>query len=263
MLVDSHCHLDRLNPNDFGGDLAGALEAAAQQGVSHMLCVGIDLDAFPGMMEIVRRFPTVFGSVGVHPNETEGEEPTVERLVEESRDPDIIAIGETGLDYFRSRGDLEWQRQRFRTHIVAALQANLPLIVHTRDSMADTLRILAEEKAQTVGGVMHCFTGNVEEAKQALDLGFHISFSGIVTFPNATEIQAAAAYVPNDRLLVETDSPYLAPNPYRGKSNQPAWVCYVAEQVAELRKSDLGEIASITTQNFERLFRVSITKSLQ
>ncbi len=258
MLVDSHCHLDRLNLKNFGGDLAAAVQAAAELEVGHMLCVGIDLEAFPGMMEIVRRFPNVHASVGVHPNEREGEEPTADRLIEASRDPDVVAIGETGLDYFRSTGELGWQRQRFRTHIAAARQTGLPLIIHTRDSMDDALRILAEEKAQEVGGVMHCFTGDVEDAKQALDLGFHISFSGIVTFPNARDIQEAARYVPDDRLLVETDSPYLAPHPHRGKPNQPAWTRFVAEKVAELRQTSLEQIAETTTGNFARLFRLTL-----
>lgn len=258
MLVDSHCHLDRLSLKEFDGDLAGAIEAAAANHVSHMLCVGIDLEAFPDMMRIVHRFPNVYGSVGVHPNEHDGEEPTVGRLVEASRDPDIVAIGETGLDYFRSKGDLGWQRDRFRVHIAAARETGLPLIIHTRDSMSDTLDILGGEGAHAVGGVMHCFTGDVEDAKRALDLGFHISFSGIVTFPNALDIQAAAAYVPDDRLLVETDSPYLAPNPHRGKSNQPAWVRFVAEKVAELRNTSWESVAEMTSRNFGTLFKVDL-----
>lgn len=259
MLVDSHCHLDRLNLAEFDGDPSRALAAARAAGVGHMLCVGIDLEAFPEMMSLVHRFPFVSGSVGVHPNEREGEEPTVERLTTAAaQDPDIVAIGETGLDYFRSRGEVEWQRERFRVHIQAAREARLPLIVHTRDSMDDTLRILDEERACEVGGVMHCFTGNADDAGRALDLGFHISFSGIVTFPSAGEIRDAAACVPVDRLLVETDSPYLAPVPYRGKSNHPAWVTHVADTVAQLRGVSPEQIAEQTTANFCNLFGVTV-----
>jgi len=261
MLVDSHCHLDRLNLEHFGSDLAAAVKAATELGVSHMLCVGIDLKTFPGMMEIVKRFSNVYASVGVHPNEREGEEPTITRLVEASRDRDVVAIGETGLDYFRSTGDLEWHRQRFRTHIAAARQTELPLIIHTRDSMDDALCILEQEEAQDVGGVMHCFTGDWEDAKRALSLGFYISFSGIVTFSNARDIQEAAKYVPDDRLLVETDSPYLAPHPYRGKPNQPAWTRFVAEKLAELRQTNLESIAEITTGNFARPFKLSLAEN--
>ncbi len=259
MLVDSHCHLDRLSLADFDGDLDRALAAARAAGVAHMLCVGIDLEAFPAMMALVHRYPFVSGSVGVHPNEQEGEEPTVERLVQAAAaDADIVAIGETGLDYFRSRGDVEWQRTRFRTHIRAAREAHLPLIVHTRDAMDDTLHILDEEGAAEIGGVMHCFTGNAAEAQRALELGFHVSFSGIVTFPSAGEIREAAASVPEDRLLVETDSPYLAPAPYRGKSNQPAWVTRVATQVAALRGVPVERVAEQTSANFCRLFGVEL-----
>lgn len=254
MLVDSHCHLDRLSLREFGGDIALALDAAREAGVGHMLCVGIDLESFPAMMQLVRRFPFISASVGVHPNEQEGEEPSVERLVAEAQDPAIVAIGETGLDYFRSGGDVEWQRQRFRVHIRAAREVGLPLIIHTRDAMVDTLRIMDEEGASAVGGVMHCFTGTASEARQALDLGFHISFSGIVTFPSATEIQQAAISVPADKLLVETDSPYLAPVPHRGRSNHPAWVVHVAEALARLRGVPFPELAEQTTANFARLF---------
>lgn len=257
-LVDSHCHLDRLSLDEFSGDIALALDAAREAGVGHMLCVGIDLETFPAMMRLVRRFSCVSGSVGVHPNERECEEPTAARLVAEAQDPDIVAIGETGLDYFRSEGDVEWQRERFRVHIRAAREARLPLIIHTRDAMADTFRIMAEEQADDVGGVMHCFTGTAAEAARALDLGFHVSFSGIVTFRSAGDIRDAAASVPPDRLLVETDSPYLAPVPHRGRSNQPAWVSHVAASIAELRGVTLAELAGQTTANFQRLFNVAV-----
>lgn len=257
MLVDSHCHLDRLDLRDFDGDIGLALKAAREKGVAHMLCVGIDFEAYPAMMELVRRFPFVSATVGVHPNERGGEEPTIERLVAEAQDPDIVAIGETGLDYFRSQGNVEWQRERFRVHIRAARASRLPLVVHTRDAMADTLQILREEGAGDVGGVMHCFTGTAAEAKEALDLGFHISFSGIVTFPTAGDIRDAAASIPTDRLLVETDSPYLSPLPHRGKSNRPAWVTYVAATVAQIRRVSAEELAMQTTANFQRLFNIT------
>ena len=253
-LVDSHCHLDRLDLAPFNGQLAKALQAAAEQGVGHMLCVCIDLEHFQDVLQPAREFDFVSASVGVHPNETEGHEPTVDELVKLADDDQVVAIGETGLDYFRSEGDLEWQRERFRTHIAAAKQCGKPLIIHMRDAAEDTLRILKEEKADEIGGVMHCFTESRETAKQALDLNFMISFSGIVTFNSAQELKEVAKIVPADRMLVETDSPYLAPVPYRGKSNQPAYVRQVAEHLAELRQSSLEEIAEQTTSNYFSLF---------
>lgn len=256
MLVDSHCHLDRLNLNEYGGEIELALRAARQVGVGHMLCVGIDLETFPAMMALVHRFSFVSASVGVHPNERGGEEPTIDRLVSEAQDSDIVAIGETGLDYFRSQGDVGWQRERFRVHIRAAREVRLPLIIHTRDAMIDTLRIMKEEGAEDVGGVMHCFTGTAAEAQQALDLGFHVSFSGIVTFPTAGDIRDTAISVPAHRLLVETDSPYLSPIPHRGRSNQPAWVMHVAATVADIRGVSVEELAAQTTINFQQLFNV-------
>lgn len=257
MLVDSHCHLDRLSLRDFEGDIELALQAARDRGVVHMLCVGIDLESLPAMMHLVHRFPFVSGTVGVHPNEQEGEEPNVERLIAEAQDPDVVAIGETGLDYFRSSGDVEWQRERFRIHIRAAREIGLPLVIHTREAMDDTLRIMEEEGAREVGGVMHCFTGTAAEAGRAIDLGFHISFSGIVTFPSAGDIRDAAVAIPMDRMLVETDSPYLAPIPHRGRSNQPAWVTHVAEAIADLRGIPFEKLAEQTTGNFQRLFNVA------
>lgn len=257
-LVDSHCHLDRLDLREFAGDLGALLADVRAAGVVHMLCVGISLEALPAMLDIVMARNDVSASVGVHPNERDCEEPDEERLLRESTRPQIVAIGETGLDYFRSRGDVDWQRERFRVHVRAARACGKPLIVHTRDAMDDTLTILEQEGAADVGGVMHCFTGDVAAARRALDCNFHISFSGIVTFPNAEEIQAAAAYVPEDRLLVETDSPYLAPVPHRGKSNRPAWVRHVAERVAQLRGVNVERVARFTTGNFMRLFRVPV-----
>ncbi len=254
-LVDSHCHLDRLDLTPYEGKLDGTLDAAKQQGVGHMLCVCIDLEHLDDVLEPARQHDFISASVGVHPNEQEGEDPDCERLVELAHDENIVAIGETGLDYFRTEGDVEWQRLRFRQHIAAARQTHKPLIIHMRDATEDTLQIMKEEKADEVGGVMHCFVEDWEVAKKALDLNFHISFSGIVTFNSARALKEVARNMPLDRMLVETDSPYLAPVPYRGKSNQPAWVRNVAECIAELRNESLENIAEQTTENFFSLFR--------
>jgi TatD DNase family protein len=254
MLVDSHCHLDLLDLPSFPGGLAGVLDAARAQGVTRFLCVSINLEHYPRMHALVERCTEISVSVGVHPNERGGYEPTAEELVALADHPGVVAIGETGLDYFRSEGDLEWQRERFRTHIRAAREAGKPLIVHSRDAAEDTLAILREEDADEAGGVMHCFTGNREMARRAMDLNFHISFSGIVTFKSAQELMEVARCMPLERMLVETDSPYLAPVPHRGKPNQPAYVRHVAEHIAELRGESFEQIAAATTQNFLMLF---------
>ena len=250
-LVDSHCHLDF-------PDLAGRMDDVLRQMCEHevvgALCVGVSIEAFPAIRALVEARPNLLGSVGVHPDHESGAEPSVDDLLALADHPKIVAIGETGLDYYRLTGDLDWQRQRFRTHIRAARESGKPLIVHTRSSAADTLQILREERASEVGGVMHCFTETQEIAEAALDLGFHISFSGIVTFPKAIELKEVARRIPADRLLVETDSPYLAPVPRRGKVNQPAWVRHVAEEVARLRSVGVEEVAAATTANFLRLF---------
>lgn len=253
-LVDSHCHLDRLDLTPYDGKLEGALNNAREHGVGHMLCVCIDLEHLEDVLEPARQYDFVTASVGVHPNEHEGEEPDCDRLVALAQDEQVVAIGETGLDYFRSEGDLEWQRERFRQHIAAAKQTKKPLIIHMRDATADTLRVLEEENAAEVGGVMHCFVEDWNTAKAAMDMNFHISFSGIVTFNSAKELKEVAKKMPLDRMLVETDAPYLAPVPYRGKSNQPAYVRYVAEHIAELRNTDVESIASATTDNYFKLF---------
>ena len=257
-LVDSHCHLDRLDLDPWDGKISGALNSAAEQGVGHFLCVSIDLEHYPDILEIARENECVSVSVGVHPNESDGHEPTAEELVELAADPQVVAIGETGLDYFRSQkndsDDLEWQRQRFRTHISAAKQTSKPLIIHMREATEDTLRLLKEEGADEVGGVMHCFVENWEIAQRALNLNFDISFSGIVTFKSAKELKEVAVKMPASRMLVETDSPYLAPVPYRGKPNYPAYVRNVAECIADLRGIQWEEVAGITTENFYRRF---------
>ena len=250
-LTDSHCHLDRLS-----GDLEEILARANEAGVGWFLCVSINMENVERVIEIAGRHPSVYATVGVHPNEQEGREPDLEELASLAERPKVVAIGETGLDYFHGKGDLEWQRERFRRHIAAAKITGKPLIVHMRDAAADTLSLLREEKADEVGGVMHCFTGDWQTAVSAMELGFHISFSGIITFRNADPLRAVAARVPEDRLLIETDSPYLAPVPYRGKPNQPAYVRRVAECLAELRGSSMEQIAEKTTANFHHLFRI-------
>ena len=219
-----------------------------------MLCVSIDLEAYPAMQALVADYPEVSISVGVHPNEEAGQEPSLGQLVELAADPKNVAIGETGLDYFRSDGDLEWQRERFRVHIAAAKACGKPLIIHTRDAREDTIRVMREEQAEAAGGVMHCFTENWEMARQALDLGFYISFSGILTFRSAEDLREVARRVPLERVLIETDSPYLAPVPHRGKPNQPIYVRQVAECLAELRGLTPEALAEITRDNFFRLF---------
>src|SRR3569623_13489 len=255
VLVDSHCHLDRLDFEKLGGDVAVVFECVCTQGVMHLLCVCIDMDNYPDVLRIAQAHPQVYASVGVHPTERDTRAPSVEELVTMAAAGRVVAIGETGLDYFPGQGELEWQRDRFRRHIRAARESGKPLIIHTREAKADTIRIMREEDAAAVGGVMHCFTEHWDMAEQALALNFYISFSGIVTFRNAEQIKDVARRVPLDRMLIETDSPYLTPVPHRGKSNQPAFVRHVAEYVAELRGVAFAEIAAATTANFFRLFR--------
>ena len=253
-LVDSHCHLDRVDLSTYDNSFKAMLDAARSAGVEHMLCVSIDLESYPAMLELVDDHSGISVSVGVHPNDHDRREPTVDELVELAAHPRNVAIGETGLDYYRTEGNTERQRERFRRHIRAARAANKPLIVHTREARDDTLRILQEERAAEVGGVLHCFTEDWEMARAAMDLNFRISFSGIVTFKNAVQIKEVAQKMPADLILVETDSPYLAPVPKRGKSNRPAYVRYVAEHIAELRNQTLAQVAERTTQNFYQLF---------
>ena len=255
MLVDSHCHLNMLDLVPYDGQLQGVIDAAAAVGVNAMLCVSVDLSTLPAVLQTAKQFQNVYASVGVHPNDSKDEPVTVEQLVQLAQHPKVVAIGETGLDYFRSTGDLEWQREAFRTHIRAAKELQKPLIIHTREAQADTIKIMREEGVQTIGGVMHCFTEDWDMAQQAIDLGFYISFSGIVTFKNALQIQEVAKQIPLAWMLVETDSPYLAPMPHRGKSNYPAYTRLVAEYIAQLRGETLATIAQHTTQNFYNLFR--------
>jgi TatD DNase family protein len=252
LLVDSHCHIDF---PELAANISGLLQSMEENHVGWALCAGVTLERFPAMLHIVRSEPNLFAAVGVHPDTEEAaREADIDTLLSLAADSKVVAIGETGLDYYRLTGDLEWQRERFRIHIRAAKASGKPLIIHTRAAAADTVRVLKEEGAETVGGVFHCFTETADVARQALDLGFHVSFSGIVTFKNASELKAVAKMVPLDRLLVETDSPYLAPVPFRGKTNQPAYVRHVAEEIARLREIPFDTLAQATTENFFRLF---------
>jgi len=252
MLVDSHCHL---NFPELLANLPAIKQSMQDNQVSHALCISVTLPDFPQVLALAEENENFYASVGVHPDYEDIQEPTVDELIKLANHPKVIAIGETGLDYFRLTGDLEWQRTRFRTHIRAAIATGKPLVIHTRNSPEDTLRIMREENAQQVGGVMHCFTESLDVALEAIALGFYISFSGIITFKNAHTIKEVAKHVPLDRVLVETDSPYLAPTPYRGKTNQPSYVKHVAEEVANLRGISFDTLAAATTENFFRLFK--------
>jgi TatD DNase family protein len=251
--VDSHCHLAF---PELAGDIDAVLERMSAAGVRHALSVCTRLDEFDRIRVLAARDDRVYASVGVHPDTPPGREPTVVDLVRLAQSPRVVAVGETGLDYYRLPEPLDWQRERFRLHIRAAREAGKPLIIHTRAASADTLKIMREERAGEAGGVMHCFTESLEVAQAAIDLGFYISFSGIVTFKNARELQEVARALPLERLLVETDAPYLAPVPFRGKSNEPAFVVYVAAKLAELKEQAVATIATATTENFLRCFKL-------
>jgi len=253
MFIDSHCHLDF---PDLASNLDELLANMQSSQVTHALCVGVNLENFLRVRALAESHPHLYASVGVHPDYEDILEPDADQLVALADHAKVVALGETGLDYFRLKGDLEWQRERFRQHIRAARRCDKPLIIHTRAAAEDTLRIMEEEGADKVGGVMHCFTESWEIAQRALDLNFYISFSGIVTFKNAAIIKDVAKKVPADKMLIETDSPYLAPVPHRGETNQPAFVRHVAEEIARLRGTTLAEIASVTTNNFFNLFKV-------
>jgi len=260
MLVDSHCHLDRIDLSSFDQQLSVLLDTAEYADVSQYLCVCIDLEHFDDVHNIAQQYKHIHCSVGVHPT-SQGDdvyEPSAEELIALAKSDQVIAIGETGLDYFRiDDEDMTWQHNRFRQHIQAAKVTQKPLIIHTRSAKEDTIRILTEEKADTVGGVMHCFAEDWDTAKKALDLGFYISFSGIVTFKSAKTLQEVAKKVPQDRMLIETDSPWLAPTPKRGKLNHPAYLHYTAEKMAELRNCSYQHLAEVTTENYQRLFSLN------
>lgn len=252
MLIDSHCHIDF---EEYAGRIPQILEGMARNQVTHALCVCVNLADFPRVVALADSHSQLFASVGVHPDQVEDASPKVSDLIERAQHPKIVAIGETGLDYYRQNSDPEWQRTRFRTHIRAARECGKPLIIHTREAGADTLRIMREEGANEAGGVMHCFTETLEVAQAAMELNFYISFSGIVTFKNAVAIKEVAKAVPLERMLIETDSPYLAPVPHRGKTNEPGWVRHVAEEIARLRGIAVEAVAEATTANFFRLFK--------
>jgi len=253
-IVDSHCHLDRLDLNQFDGSLPKALEHAKQHNIAHMLCVCIDLENFKQVDTIAQSYDNIDASVGVHPTEQACEEPSLERLINLAQNNKVVAIGETGLDYFHCKGDVTWQQNRFRTHIQAAIASKKPLIIHTRNAREDTIAIMKEQHASAIGGVMHCFTESLDMAEKAMAEGFYISFSGIVTFKNASELQEVAKTIPLDRMLIETDSPYLAPAPFRGKTNLPSYTSYVAEKIAALRGIRIEEVAYTTSKNYFNLF---------
>jgi TatD DNase family protein len=252
MFIDSHCHLNMLAQEE--GGLDAVIQQAQENQVEHILCISIDTESCHEIISIAERYPQLTASVGIHPNVDKVENFSVEELIKLASHDKVIAIGETGLDYFRSEGDLEWQRDRFRTHIEAAKHLTKPLIIHTREAREDTMDILEQENAEQAGGIIHCFTENWETAQRALDIGFYISLSGIVTFKNAIALQEVAKKLPLDRILIETDAPYLAPVPHRGKTNKPAYVKHVAEFLAELRGESVENIAETTTANFRNLF---------
>jgi TatD DNase family protein len=251
--VDSHCHI---NFPELAASMDNVLAKMHENEVVRALCVSVNLADFPQVLALAEQHPHIYASVGVHPDYEGVEEPSIARLVELAQHPKVVAIGETGLDYFRLKGDLEWQRARFRNHIRAARECNKPLIIHTREAAVDTLRIMAEENAAEASGVMHCFTETWEVAEAALAMGFYISFSGIVTFKNAKQLKEVAQRVPLERILIETDAPFLAPIPHRGKLNQPAYVKHVAEEIAILRGISLDEVGQRTTENFACLFQL-------
>lgn len=252
MLVDSHCHL---NFPELARDLDEVLARMSAAGVTHALCVCVNLRDFQAVLDIAACYPNIYASVGVHPDEPPGNEPDTDELIELARHPRVVAIGETGLDYYRQTGDIEWQRARFRTHIRAARACCKPLIIHTRAAAEDTLAIMQEEGAAAAGGVMHCFTESLAVAQRAMELDFQISISGIVTFKNAVALRGVVEAVPLERLLIETDSPYLAPVPLRGRSNEPAYVRYVADEIARIKRVPFATVAQTTSANFFSLFQ--------
>ena len=253
MFIDSHCHLDRLELEKLGMDLPAVLKAAEHACVQHMLCVSVSLQEFPEMAAMVAQYPQVSVSCGEHPlHQQESFDQVLLKTLAAA--PNVVAVGETGLDYFYSPDNKTTQQRAFVSHIQVARELNKPLIVHTREARDDTISLLTHEGAADCGGVLHCFTEDWDTAKAALDLGFYISFSGIMTFRNADPLRDVLKKVPLDRLLIETDSPYLAPVPYRGKTNQPAYVAAVAQAVATVKEIDLVELANITSQNFRKLF---------
>ncbi|MCX7121036.1 MAG: TatD family hydrolase [Gammaproteobacteria bacterium] len=256
MFIDSHCHPYMLDLPSYDNNFDRFMLETKQAGVNAMLCVAVDMISAKKCAEIASKYENVYCSVGSHPSEKEEDDLSVETLCELAKHPKVVAIGETGLDYHYNSDKLEVMRQRFRDHISAAKLTKKPLIVHTRNASEDTLKIMRDENANEVGGVMHCFTESLEMAKASLDLNFYISFSGIITFKNAKELVEVARYVPLDKILIETDSPYLAPMPFRGKQNEPKYVRYVAEKIAEIKNISIEEVATATSDNFRSLFQI-------
>ena len=259
MFVDSHCHLDFPEYTDH---LPGILARMKEAKVQNAMCISVDMPDFPKVLALAEAHEQLFATVGTHPDYEDTPEPTEDQLVELAKHPKVLAIGETGLDYYRmgdkTYADMEWQRERFRTHIRAAIRANKPLIIHTRSASEDTIKIMKEEGASKVAGVMHCFTESWEVAQAAMDLGCYISVSGIVTFKSAKDLQATCQQVPLERMLIETDSPFLAPIPHRGKTNEPAWVAHVGQFIADLKGVPVATVAKHTTENFKTLFKAPI-----
>lgn len=253
MFVDSHCHLDF---PEFANELPALLARMADSEVTHALCVSVELPGFSKVLALAEAHAQLFATVGVHPDYPDTVEPTVETLLARAQHPKVVGIGETGLDYYRLTGDSDWQRERFRVHVRAARLSHKPLVIHTRNAATDTLAILREEGPVPAGGVFHCFTEDWSVASAALDLGFHLSFSGIVSFRNAKAVHDVARRCPLERMLIETDAPYLAPVPHRGKRNEPAYVRHVAEAIAGLKEEPVEVIAEATTANFFRLFQI-------
>ena len=254
MFVDSHCHI---NFPDFADDSDAVVARMAAASVTHAMCISVTYPEWPSVVALAERHANIYATAGVHPDYEDIEEPTVASLLMRAQHPKVQAIGETGLDYYRLQGDLEWQRERFRTHIRAARECGKPLVIHTRSASEDTLRIMREEQAHEVGGVMHCFTETWDVASAAMDMGFHISFSGIVSFKTAADLREVAKKVPLERMLIETDSPYLAPVPYRGRRNEPSYVPHVATAIAAVRETNAETIGNVTSLNFFSLFRVA------
>jgi TatD DNase family protein len=259
MFVDSHCHLDF---PEYAGQIPEILARMKEAQVNHAMCISVDMPDFPNVLALAESHPNLFATVGTHPDYENTPEPTEDQLVELAQHPKILAIGETGLDYYRmgdkTYAEMEWQRDRFRTHIRAAIRVKKPLIIHTRSASEDTIRIMKEEGASQVAGVMHCFTESLEVAKASMEEGFYISFSGIVTFKSAKDLQETCKQIPLERMLIETDSPYLAPIPNRGKTNEPSWVAHVAQFIADLKGISVEEVAKHTTNNFKTLFKAPI-----
>jgi TatD DNase family protein len=256
MYFDSHCHLDRINLDDHDGSFPQLVKKIRSLRVTRMVCIGVSLESFDAMYAKIEPYDDIYCSVGVHPEYQQSKEPSVASLCAMADSEKVVAIGETGLDYMASKEGMDWQRDRFSIHIEAAKQCQLPLIIHSRNAKQDTLALLREQQAETVGGVLHCFTEDWDMARQAIELGFYISISGIVTFHQADNIRQMAMMIPLDRLLIETDSPWLSPAPFRGKPNHPGRVHLVAEKLAEIRGESLEQLARTTFENANRLFNL-------